>query len=141
MFKIIDIEGLLATFGMIAYLSYLFSLSFPSEALQLRAAFTSSKPLKFPPRRDKALIGTVDYEGASALVIKFKYRRNIRGRCVLIRQRICHEVSQLARRFCPVRGFRASIAGNTPRGALCSQKLPQIRLTNSLRESGARPGL
>ena len=43
--------------GMIAYLSYLFSLRAPSETQQLTVANHNDKQLKFSPRGPKALIG------------------------------------------------------------------------------------
>lgn len=61
-----------STVGMIAYLSYLFSLRAPSEALQLTIANPNEKLLKFSPQGPKAPIGPRTYHDTTALVIKFR---------------------------------------------------------------------
>ena len=101
-------------------------LSVPSETLQLRAASTSSKLIKFSPQKGNALIGPVDYEGDPALVIKFRYRGNIRGCCILIRPRICHEVAKLARRqdvSALFAAFGPPLSATPPRGPSVPENL------------------
>ena len=104
--------------GMIAYLSYLFSLRVPSETLQLTVARHDEKLLQFKPQGPKAIIGPRTYNDTTALVIKFRFRKNIRGGCILIRPCLCAMVSQANRTFCPVHGFWASIRARLTPGEL-----------------------
>ena len=104
--------------GMIAYLSYLFSLRVPSETLQLTVARPNEKLLEFKPQGPKALIGPRTYNNTTALVIKFRFRKNIRGGCILIRPCLCEMVSQANRTFCPVHGFWATIRARLTPGEL-----------------------
>ena len=104
---------------MIAYLSYLFSPRAPSEAIQLTIANPNEKLLKFSPQCPKALIGPRTYRDTTALVTKFRYRKNVRGGCILIRPCLCTMVSPPNRTFCPVHGFWATKRGRlTPGGLL-----------------------
>ena len=70
---------------MIAYLSYIFSLRAPPETLQLTIANPNEKLLKFSSHGPKALIGPRTFRDTTSLVIKFRYRKNVRGGCILIR--------------------------------------------------------
>ena len=106
--------------GMVAYLSYLFSLRVPSETLQLTITSPGEKLLKFGPHGPKALIGPRTYHDATALVIEFRHRENVRGGRIIIRPCLCTVVSPPNRTFCPARGFCATnrcrliIPGNPP---------------------------
>ena len=72
-------QGWRINMGMIAYLPYLFSRRVYSETLQLTIANPSEKLLKFSPQGPKAPIGPRTYRDATALVIKFRYRENVRA--------------------------------------------------------------
>ena len=109
--RIILGQGWRSTVGMIAYLSYLFSLRAPSETLQLTIASPNEKLLKFNPHGPKALIGPRTYRDTTALVTQFRYRKNVRGGCILIRPCLCAMASPPTRTFCPVHGFCATNRG------------------------------
>lgn len=53
------------------FLSYLFSISVPSETLRLTRAFRDDRLTEFAPQEDMALIGIRNFKGAEVLVLKF----------------------------------------------------------------------
>ena len=77
--------------------------------MQLTVARTDGKFLRFNPQGHKAIIGPRTYNDAATLVTKFRFRKNIRAGCILIRPCLCTMVSQANRTFCPAHGFWASI--------------------------------
>ena len=61
----------------------------------------------------------VPTEKKLGLVIKFRYRKNIRVGCILIRPCLCALASSSNRAFCPVRGLWTTSRGRmTPEGLL-----------------------
>ena len=61
---------------LLAFISFLFSLRVPSEALQLRRAFHDD-PISEPVgQSEKALIGVRKFLGPDALIIKMARRMN-----------------------------------------------------------------
>ena len=117
-------QGWQSQVGMIAYISYLFSLRVPSETLQLTVAKPDEKLLRFIHQGPKAIIGPRTYNNTTALVIKFRFRKNIRGGCILIRPCLCTMASPVNRTFCPVHGFWASIRALLTPGDLLFPKMP-----------------
>lgn len=59
LFGIIESEGWKSNIGMIAFLSYLFSLRVPSESIHLRVCARVSETYEAPHQNDKALIGPI----------------------------------------------------------------------------------
>ena len=116
--QIINHEGRFAPMAMLAYLSYLFSLRVPSETLVLEVADPSLKLTDFVPQDPKAIIGTDMLNQTPVLVIKFRYRKNIRGGCILIRPCLCAETHATARALCPVHSFWEHIRNNFRPGDL-----------------------
>ena len=105
--------------GTIAYLPYLGPVRVQSETLQLTIPIKNAKLLKFIPHGPKALIGHRTYHNATDLAIKFRYRWDVRGGCVLIRPRLRTMASPPHRTFCPVHGFWSTNRGRpTPGGLL-----------------------
>ena len=119
-----------STVGTVAYLSFLFSIRAPSATLQLAIASPNEKLLKFSPQGPKSLICHRTYRDTAAMVIKFRFRKNVRGGCILIRPCLCTMVSPPNRTFCPVHGFWATNRGRLTPGAFCSQTLPPTTSTN-----------
>ena len=74
--------------GMIAYLPYIFSLRVPSETLQLTVSMPDEKLLRFKPQCPKAIIGPRAYNGATALVTKFRFRKTS-GAAAYLSARAC----------------------------------------------------
>ena len=107
---IIQLEGRFAIMEMVAYLSYLFSLRVPSETLLLQKADPSDQLTTFSPQPPKAIIGVGTVNQTPVLIIKFRFRGNIRGGCILAMHCLCAEARRAARRLCPVRGFWGAIS-------------------------------
>ena len=103
--RIIRYEGQLAPMAVVAYLSYLFSLRVPSETLRLEKASTQDQLLSFEPQGPKALIGLQWMKETPVLAIKFRFRKNIRGGCILIRPCLCRIEDGNVRALCPIHGF------------------------------------
>ena len=112
LFRILEHENNSAL-ARIAYISYLFSLRVPSETLQLIRAPATAPLLKFIPQVPKVLIGVQTFEQIEVLVIKFKYRKNIRGGCILLRPCLCNEPKMAARALCPVHFWWKKICEST----------------------------
>ena len=103
--RITKYEWRFAPMAILAYLSYLFSLRVPSETLRLEKAARHDKLLTFEPQQEKALIGPATLNQTPVLVIKFRFRKNIRGGRILIRPCLCAGARSDARALCPVHGF------------------------------------
>ena len=115
---LLDHEGPDSPFFQVAYMSYLFSLRVPSEALTMKRAFRDDPLTEFVPQTDKVLIGIRTYEATDLLVVKFAYRKNIRGGCVLFRPCICAEPDCRARTLCPLHAIWPRIRDRTLAGGL-----------------------
>ena len=105
LFQIISHEVTHSPLARIAYLSYLFSLRVPSETLRLVRAPPGTPLLRFLPQTEKALIGVETFEEIQVSVIKFRFRKNIRGGFILIRPCLCNEKAKRARPLCPVHAW------------------------------------
>ena len=68
----------------------------------------------------KSLIGHRTYHNTTALVIKSRFRKNVRGGRVLIHPCLCAMVSPPSRAFCPVHGFWATNRDRLTPGGLLS---------------------
>ena len=115
---IADHEGLDSPFFQLAFLSYLFSLRVPSETLVIRRAYADDPLTEFIPQPDKALMGIRTYKEHQMLVLKFSFRKNIRGGCVLFRPCLCSEQKARARTLCPVHSIWPRIRDRTTTGDL-----------------------
>ena len=76
--EIITYEGQFAPMAAVAYLSYLFPLRVPSEAIRLEKADRFDKLLTFEPQQAKSLIGVETLRQTPVLAIKFRFRKDIR---------------------------------------------------------------
>ena len=76
-------------------LPFLFSLRSHSEARFLRMAGDAEQPPRFTRQGEKALIGTRPVEHTEILVIKSRFRKNIRGGCILLRPCLCFESNHM----------------------------------------------
>ena len=114
-------EGPLSPFFQAASLSYLFSLRVPSETLELRRAFADDPLTEFAHQTDKALIGIRPYKGRDLLVVKFAFRKNIRGGCVLFRPCIFFEKDPRGRPYARYMRFGPSLGIESRRDALYSR--------------------
>ena len=95
---------------MVAYISYLFSISVPSESIRLQIAGNNDRLTESAPQKPKALIGARNISNGPALSVKFRYRRNIRRHCILKKPCLCRESDKSARRICTIRSLWAHVA-------------------------------
>ena len=102
--------------GGLPFLPFL-SLRAPSETLQLQRAFADDPITEFAPQTDKALIGIRTYKDCQLLVIKFAFRKNIRGGCVRFRPCIFFETDPRGRALCPIHAIWPLIRNRTAAGA------------------------
>ena len=109
--------------AQVAFLSYLFSLRVPSETLHLRKATKYDKLLKFEPQEQKVLMGIQRMDDTEVLVAKFRFRKNMRGGCILIRPCLCAETHDKARAICPIHTFWPLVAKNCGAHELLFPKL------------------
>ena len=101
LFRIINGLGWEDCFSKLAFVSFLFSLRIPSEALCMRQAHDSERLADFVPQGDKVLIGVRVCGGAPCLIVKMSWRKNIPGGCILKRVCLCSDSSRRARKICP----------------------------------------
>ena len=87
LFKIANGLGWGDTFSKLAFVSYLFGLRVPSEALCLRKARDPERLADFVPQSDKVLIGARVGGGTLCLIIKMSWRENLPVGCIL--KRVC----------------------------------------------------
>ena len=116
--RLLDREGVESQFFQLGFLSYLFSLRVPSETLCLKRAFFDDPLTEFVPQTDKALAGIRRHSDRDVLVLKFSFRKNIRGGCVLLRPCLCDEIHDRARTLCPVHSIWPLIRARVNAGDL-----------------------
>lgn len=110
-FNLADFLGCDRAFALLAFISSLFPLMVPSEALLLRRAFRDD-PIGEPVNQsEKALVGR------GALSIKLACRKNLEGGRMIRRNCIC-EVT-IPRSACPPRGICHRIRDRVNAGAFC----------------------
>ena len=101
LYGIINKLGRIGEFPQISFLTFLFSLRIPSEALCMRRARDSERLAEFVPHRDKVLIGVRPCSGAGCLILKLAWRTNLSGACILKRMCLGADASHQARKICP----------------------------------------
>ena len=72
-------------FAQISYISYLYALRVPSEALLLRRAFRNDDLTNFAPLKALALIAIRGNKPNECLAIRFLLRKNLPQGCILSR--------------------------------------------------------
>ena len=115
LFTIINKLGWGSRFAQLSFISFLFPLRIPSEALFLRRAFSGDRINEFSPQNDKVLVGVREFKGCGCLIIKMTWRKNLEGECLLRRPCLCEESLGGGRRLCPPHAFLATrgVAGRT----------------------------
>ena len=116
--QLIHHETIQSEFAQAAFLSFLFALRVPSETLQLRRAFRDDQLLAFSPQTKKALICTAVVGGATFLVTKFSWRKNMAGGCILRRPCFCSLGRRHATSLFPLHSFWAEIRRRVAPGEL-----------------------
>ena len=92
-------------FAQLAFLSFLFALRVPSEALTLERAYKRDELSDFLPIKGRALIGLRGPEGQERLIIRLARRKNLPQGCIMARPCFCELSSEIAHQLCPVHFF------------------------------------
>ena len=115
--RIIRSESWDSEFARLCYVTYLFMLRLPSEALALYRALPSDKLLTQECCSQKAVIGLREFQGESRLILKLATRKNSRSAFSATRPCFCGQNALLPRRNCPIHRFWASVLKSTEPGA------------------------
>ena len=108
----------------------------PSETIRLAKAGVNDRLISFEPPTEKRLIGRAAVNQTPAIVTKFRFRfrKNISGRCILIRPRLCAEALPASRALCPARGFWGPACGDIPGRATLFPRLTANSVNRQLGE-------
>ena len=118
LFFIISNLGWERMFCQLIFITFLFSLRVPSEALLLRRAFADDPISEFVSQDEKALIGVRSFRGTDTLIIKLSWRKNLDGGCILKRTCLCNLGSKVGDRICPPHRIWPLIRDRVPAGEL-----------------------
>ena len=114
--RVILAETLSTDFGKFMYLSFIFVLRGPSEALPAKRAPLDMRLDTKAIQADKALVGLRKLtDGSLRLILKLNKRKNFRGSVPLMRPCFCGSSHFVSNGLCPVHDFWPLISGITPR--------------------------
>ena len=114
--KLIQNESWDSELARLCYVTYLFMLRLPSEALPLHRALTDEQLLSNEAPSNTAVIGLREYEGQQRLTIKLARRKNSRGIFTALRPCYCGKNALLPRHNCPIHIFWANVITSTQPG-------------------------
>ena len=116
--KILTKETRDGTFAQLCFISFLYALRVPSEALILRRAFLDADLTGHAPMRSPAQIGIRGMLGRECLVIRFGRRKNLPNGGILHRPCFCKLAATSAKRLCPIHSIWPAIASRVKCGEL-----------------------
>ena len=116
--QVIKKESRDAPFAQLSYISFLYALRLPSEALTLRRSFVNDDLTGYAPMKSPVLIGLREMLGNECLVIRFERRKNLPNGCILSRPCFCKLADPAARKLCPVHSLWPAIAARVKCGEL-----------------------
>ena len=115
-------------FPPLAFLSCLFSLRIPSDALPIRKAHRKERLEEFVPQSDKVLIGVRPCAKIDCLIIKMTNRKNLTGGGIIKRVCLCQDDSPRAHRICPPRKIWPVVSQRVEAGGLIPPPLHDAAL-------------
>ena len=118
--RIIRHESWESEFARLRYVTYLFMLRLPSDALTLTRAIANDKLLATETSSAPSLIGLREFLGEKRLALKLAKRKNTRNAFIATRPCFCGQNALLPRRNCPIRRFWKAVIAHTEPGALLS---------------------
>ena len=98
------------------YVSFLFLLRLPSEALPLFRALPEERLLSDDPMSNKATIGLRDFNGEQRLVLRLTRRKNTRHGLIAMRPCFCGKNKLLPQHCCPIHIFWVNVMATTKPG-------------------------
>ena len=125
--KIIRHETWSSELARLCYVTFLFLLRLPSEALPLTRALPNELLLSPDIPSSKAVIGLREFQGEKRLVLKLSHRKNTRSVYTAMRPCFCGDNALLPRHNCPIHRFWAAVIENTEPG---SQLFPSLQRAN-----------
>ena len=114
--RVMTAETLGADFGKFMYLSFLFALRGPSEALPAQRSPLTTRLDSKILQAENALIGLRKLsDGSTRLILKLNKRKNFRGSVPLMRPCFCGSGHFVSNGLCPVRDFWPLVISLPPR--------------------------
>ena len=138
LWKLIRFFGQDDEFTHLAYISFLFALRVPSEALPIRRAHKRDEVTLFTPQKEKALIALRSINGIPNLVLKLAWRKHMPGGCIMQRPCFCPHDTVRAKGLCPVHWFWPWVRRSRQCGALLFDKTNTRNLNRRLRYALAK---
>ena len=105
-------------FAKLAYISFLYAIRVPSEALLLRRAYRNDELANFAPMKALALTAIRGEMPNERLAIRFLLRANLPQGCILTRPCFCALSRSQDRNLCPVHAIWPAIAARVKPGEL-----------------------
>ena len=125
--RVITAETLSTDFGKFMYLSFLFVLRGPSEALPAQRAPLTTKLDSKILQAEKALLGLRKLaDGSIRLILKLNKRKNFRGSVPLMRPCFCGSQHFVSNGLCPVHDFWPLVAHLAPKAFI----MPSLQKSN-----------
>ena len=128
-------------FARLAYLSFLYSLRVPSEAIPLRRAFRHDDLTGFSPMKEKALIGLRGPGHAQCLLLRFSRRKTLPKGCVLSRPCFCSLADSKAKPLCPAHSMWPCIASRVQSGELLFPTYTATNVNTTIKAALAKIGV
>ena len=114
--RIIRHESWGSELAILCYVTYLFTLRLPSEALTLTRASPNDRLLSMDEPANKGLIGLREFHGEQRLVLKLAKRENTKNAFIATRPCFCTPNALIPRHNCPIHRFWAAVIKNTEAG-------------------------
>ena len=114
--RIIRKEGWDSEFARLCYVTYLFTLRLPSEAVPLVRATTDDRLLTSECSTSTNLFGLREFQGEQRLVIKLAHRKNTRNAFIATRPCFCGQNALLPKHNFPIHRFWQAVLGHTHPG-------------------------
>ena len=131
--RVISKLGRMAHFALLSVMSFLFSLRIPSGTIQLMRESQDDRICDFAHQSEKILVGVRTCNNIPTLVVKFPFRKNLPGGCILRRFCTCEDKSESTRRVCHPRLIWPIIAARTEPGELRFPKYTQNNFNRRLK--------
>ena len=139
--SLIRSESWESPFARLCYVSYLFMLRVPSDALPLTLALPDERLLSDDPPSSRAVIGLRVFQGQARLILKLSRRKNARDGFTAMRPCFCGVNSLLPQHNCPIHMFWTEVLRTATPGQPLFPTLLNKNINRVLRAALARIGL
>ena len=139
--KIIRHDSRDSPFAQLAFLSLLYALRVPPEALNIQRAFKRDDLTGGSPMKERALIGLRGSAPNQCLAIRFSRRKNLPMGCVLSRPCFCPLADPEDRRLCPAHSIWPFIASRVQSGQLLFPMYTATNVNTTIKSVLAKLGI